>query len=350
MKPHIRSGILANFIPAVERLGVNPYLVVEQAGLPRDVLGRADNYIPYEGYLSLLDTAVRLTHCEHFGLLLGSSLGPENLGVTGFVMSQADTVGNAWRTLVRFYHVHDTYGSVRLTETDELAYIHYEIPNLSLAGARGSLDMAAAITANIHLMFMGAEYQAAAVQFPYPEPENLEPYTNLHGQKLLFDQPGYATVISSQLFDQAVVHSDPQMQGILREYLAMQKLGNPHSSSQMVEELIRGFLATRQCSLEHIARFMSMSVRTLQHRLEEEHTTFQLLLEKVRRDLAMQHLSEGNLQLTQLALMLGYSELSAFSRSFRRWYGCSPRQWQKDVRGAVGIEIGSASQVDRSQR
>jgi AraC-like DNA-binding protein len=338
VKPHIRSGILANFIPAVEELGADPYRVVEQAGLQRDILGKPDNYIPYQGYLSLLNTASRLTACPHFGLHLGSTLGSENLGVTGFVMSQADSVGNAWRTLARFYHVHDTYGNVSLTESGELGFVRYEIPDIRLPGARISLDVAAAITANIHLMFLGPDYQALAVQLPYPEPQDLSPYTALCSKKLLFEQPGYATIIALEDLQQPISHSDPQMQGILADYLSRQGPGKPQGTSQQVEELIKGFLATRQCTVEHVARFMSTSIRTLQHRLEQEHTTFHALVEKVRRNLALRYLSEGEMQLTQVALLLGYSELSAFSRSFKRWYGCSPRQWRHGVGQAVGVE------------
>ena len=73
---------------------------------------------------------------------------------------------------------------------------------------------------------------------------------------------------------------------------------------------------------------MQMSSRTIQNRLSEEHTSFQQLLEKVRRELAIGYLSKGGMQLTQVAYALGYSELSAFSRSFKRWFGISPQQWR----------------------
>ena len=77
-----------------------------------------------------------------------------------------------------------------------------------------------------------------------------------------------------------------------------------------------------------------MSDRSLQLQLAEEQCSFRELLEKVRREIATYHLRRGDLPLTQLALLLGYSELSAFSRSFRDWYGLSPRQWV--ARGAWG--------------
>ena len=98
-------------------------------------------------------------------------------------------------------------------------------------------------------------------------------------------------------------------------------------TSRVVEDMIRRLLPTGNCTLPMIAQTLSMTARTLQSRLDEENSSFRLLLEKVRREIATFHLRRGDMQLTQLAMVLGYSELSAFSRSFRGWYGVSPRQW-----------------------
>ena len=102
-------------------------------------------------------------------------------------------------------------------------------------------------------------------------------------------------------------------------------MANP--TSRRVEDIIRSLLPTGDCTLPRVADTLSTSDRTLQARLESEHSSFRELLEKVRREIATYHLSRGDIQLTQLAMILGYSELSAFSRSFRRWYGVSPRRW-----------------------
>ena len=91
--------------------------------------------------------------------------------------------------------------------------------------------------------------------------------------------------------------------------------------------MVRRLLPTGECTLPIVADTLSMTVRTLQAKLDEEQNSFRQILENVRREIAVFHLRRGDMQLTQLAMVLGYSELSAFSRSFRRWYGVSPRRW-----------------------
>ena len=115
----------------------------------------------------------------------------------------------------------------------------------------------------------------------------------------------------------------------LETYLESLEVAGQHATSRQVEKLIRDFLSTGECTLSHVAKFLSTSVRALQNRLSAEHTSYQMLLDKIRRELAVKHLSQRDMQLTQLAYLLGYSELSAFSRSFKPWYGTSPRTWQK---------------------
>lgn len=328
MQPQIRAGLLVNYRATILALGHDPRAIIQDAGLREEILSNPESFIPYRDYLKLLDVSARATGNPDFGLDMSRQLGAENMGITGFVMTQANTVGNAWRSLAKFYHVHDTYGTVGFSIHSDKAQVSYTIPRLDLPGARQSVDMAAGISLNINRMLLGESFRPLEFTFPYPEPADLSHYQYLNAGKLRFDQPVYSMIFDASLMEQELIHSDPQMKAILDDYLAAQDMSRQHATSMQVEQMIRDFLATGECTLGHIARFMSMSERTLQKRLDSEHTSFQLLLEKVRRKLAIMHLDRGDLQLTQLASKLGYRELSSFSRSFKRWYGCSPKQWQ----------------------
>ncbi|MEH6592619.1 MAG: AraC family transcriptional regulator ligand-binding domain-containing protein, partial [Halioglobus sp.] len=157
MHPQIRAGLLIGFRPAVEALGGDIDQIMDQAKLSADVLVNPEHYIPYQSYLRLLNAAACDTGCPGFGLEMSHELGAENMGVTGFVMTQAVSVGSAWAALQRFYHVHDTYGTVVLTENEDMACVRYEIPRSGLAGERQSLDVAAGVATNIHRMLCGGE-------------------------------------------------------------------------------------------------------------------------------------------------------------------------------------------------
>lgn len=84
-----------------------------------------------------------------------------------------------------------------------------------------------------------------------------------------------------------------------------------------------------QTSLAALAEAHHMSARTLQRRLAEQGTSFQGLLDQTRRHLAERHLRDAQLDLAEIALLLGYSEQSAFTRAFRSWTGLAPAQWRR---------------------
>jgi AraC-like DNA-binding protein len=74
----------------------------------------------------------------------------------------------------------------------------------------------------------------------------------------------------------------------------------------------------------NVARELGIAPALLYRRLKENHTSFQRLLDDARRSLAKRYLLETSLKLTEIAGLVGYSELSAFSRAARRWFGTSP--------------------------
>jgi AraC-like DNA-binding protein len=73
-----------------------------------------------------------------------------------------------------------------------------------------------------------------------------------------------------------------------------------------------------------------MTSWSLQRRLREQGLSFSVVVDKLRCELATHYLSQQQLPITALAPLLGYSEASAFSRAFRRWFGVSPRQWRRE--------------------
>jgi AraC-like DNA-binding protein len=77
-----------------------------------------------------------------------------------------------------------------------------------------------------------------------------------------------------------------------------------------------------------VARVFHMSARTLQRRLEEEQTRFTEVLDRARLDLARRLLADPALPLADVAFRLGFADLAAFSRAFKRWTGKPPGQWR----------------------
>jgi len=129
--------------------------------------------------------------------------------------------------------------------------------------------------------------------------------------------------------------ADKRLHGILTGYceeiLASREDRSPDLRHQ-VERIIAKLLCRGEAETEEVAHELGMSVRTLARRLGQPGVSFGQILDELRHDLALRYLRDPNLSLSQIAFLLGYSELSAFSHAFRRWTRTTPGEWRTKYR------------------
>jgi AraC-like DNA-binding protein len=93
--------------------------------------------------------------------------------------------------------------------------------------------------------------------------------------------------------------------------------------------------------IEHVARDLAMSSRTLQRRLSSAGLSYQELLDAVRRETAERHIAEARLSVSEIAYLVGYSEPAAFHRAFKRWTGVTPQAFRSARRARIVRAMGT---------
>jgi AraC-like DNA-binding protein len=96
---------------------------------------------------------------------------------------------------------------------------------------------------------------------------------------------------------------------------------------EALKGLIAELLPDERPTIERVAPRLGMSIRTLQRRLHEWGHSFEDIVDDTRRDVAIERLTAGETSITETAFLLGYSDLSHFTRAFRRWTGTTPREF-----------------------
>ena len=82
-------------------------------------------------------------------------------------------------------------------------------------------------------------------------------------------------------------------------------------------------------TLDRVARSFGMAERTLRRHLVDEGNPFRTMLDDIRKSMCDLYKLENKRPLAEVAELLGYGELSAFTRAYRRWYGEPPSKgWQ----------------------
>lgn len=304
--------------------------VLGHSGIDPEHLRNPTLHLDLGQYCRVFEVAAQQTGNANFGLRFGSQFKPESLGLLGYVGLCSDTLGQALRNVVRMFPCHQQGSTLQLVELGEYSRLDYQVQHGAIAHKRQDAELSLGMFANLMRQALGRHWAPETVHFEHAQPEAWHEHCKSFDAPVLFNQPSNALVFRSQLLERSMPGRDPRLLTLMLE--SMHNLGSSVAKPALVDEVktqVRRQLADGDPSLEYIAEQLRLPVWTLQRRLGDQGLSFTNLVDQVRRELATHYLQQASLPISELALLLGYSEISAFSRAFRRWFAVSPRQWRQ---------------------
>ena len=175
----------------------------------------------------------------------------------------------------------------------------------------------------------GVDMAPLRVEFSPPPPATSRS-TSGSSAPLLFGRPGNALVLAPHVLELPLLGGNPGLGAVLERQMndRLAELPSGETLVERVKRLIAAELGGGEPTAEVVARKMRATPRTLHRWLRAEGTSYREILEGLRRELALRYLSEDNLAIGEAAFLLGFSEASAFHRSFKRWTGKTPAQYR----------------------
>ncbi|MFV8571923.1 AraC family transcriptional regulator [Marinobacter sp. SBS5] len=305
--------------------------VERETGLDLDKLKDPDLRIPATIHYRLWERAEKLTGNPAVGLDAGRIIDPERMGLVGHVFFNCDTLGEAVIQYVRLYRLINESVTLSFEQTPNQAILTWQPDNPDYY-SRLDMDrtLAAAICRTRHFIHKGMA--ADWVEIAHPAPTYAKEYEKLFGGPVMFGCGITRIAFSSEHLDHAIPHRNPYVySAVLKQVNAvLARLQTRRSFSRKVRRLISRQMATDKIDADTLARQCHMSRQTLYRRLKKEGLSFQDLVEQVRRDKALRYVANDQYALGEIAFLLGFSELSAFSRAFKRWTGVAPAQFRAE--------------------
>jgi len=323
----VRAASLRGYVPLVEELGGNAEKLLRLAHIEPGLLKGDDQLIPAQSMCDIMEISAERLACPDFGLRLSQQQGVSMLGAVGLVVQQANTIGEALQLLQRYLHIHSQAGSLQMDVQHGLAQLSYT-PHYDYQGRNQQLiDLTLGVGLNILTMLVGKHFRAKAIYFSYQTPADLRIYHRLFHAPLMFNSEDNRVLLDQNMLSLPVQSDRSEFKAFIDGYLAQLESAAPTLLEEKVELLIRQLVHTGNCNLSRTANMLNIHPRTLQRRLANRNTRFQQLLDQVRKQMALRYLQETEISITQLSQMLGFAEVSVFSRVFRGWMGMTPSQF-----------------------
>jgi AraC-like DNA-binding protein len=330
-----RSGVLAGAAGLIGELGGDAAAICRAVGLDPQALVDPDLPVPSTAIVAFLARAAESTGCESFGLQLAGRQDLSVLGPLFWLMRSAATVGQLIDDLVHHFPLHTRGGVIAATREPRGLAIDYALVSGLPSDDRQVIELGLALLTEELRRHAPAPWYPIAVQLRHAAPRDLTHHRRVFGDVVAFDQDRNAVIVDAALLERPLSAADGRSRRMLSAMLDRRRMAAPQATMMRVESAVRALLPFSSCTVDEIAAALALSVRTLQRQLSAAGTSFQQVRDRVRADLAVKYLRQSGLSLAEISEILGYSEPSAFTRSFRRWHGSSPREARRRIgRGA----------------
>jgi AraC-like DNA-binding protein len=325
-----RAATLTHFEQIATECGLNVHALLAEVGLPERCLADPDLLVPAKLAIALLELAAVRSGEPAFGLRMAASRRLSNLGPLGLLLREQPTLRLALDEVVAHIHLHSPSFSLTIVEAGEWVYLREETLLEGSPPVQQAVEMAMGTTFRILRLFLGEKWQPKMVCFRHAAPRNTTWHRKVFGNAIQFSQEFNGIVCNARDLMAANPGADPVMAKYSKRLLEMDT-GVHSSMTDRVRKLIVLLLPRGHCHADLVAEHLGVTRRTVHNHLAAENTNFKSLVDGMRKDLLKRYSEEKARPLSEVASLLGFSELSALSRWHKSQFRVSVTQRRMGV-------------------
>ncbi|MDM0026117.1 AraC family transcriptional regulator [Variovorax saccharolyticus] len=324
----IRAASLTNYVKVARSVGLEPFRHLRAAGIHPSVLLDPDMKVPTEAVGRLLESSAQASGCEDFGLRMAETRELSNLGPLAFVAREEPTLRKTLVSMAYYARLQNEALLIRIEEADGLTIIRQEMMGGHPGSIRQQMQLIVGVVHRTLAVFLGTAWKPRSVCFIHGPPPRLNVYRRVFGAPVLFDQDFDGIVCQTTDLDVAVASYEPDMARHTRRYLDALLAQSDATMIDQVRKLVFALLPTGTCSMTAVAQQLGVQARTLQRHLEAQGESYSSILDAARAEVVPRYVASRDRPLSEVASLLGFASLSAFSRWFTGRFGCSVSTWR----------------------
>jgi AraC-like DNA-binding protein len=332
--PGVLASAATGMVGFINQMGGDVERIFGNARIAPDMAGSPTLKLRLSAFCRLFEEAARQTRHGNFGLWFGNQFQPRDLGFWGYAAISSPTLGSALENFVELFTYHQECSRMTLKSgTEGLIRLEYQIEAPTIVERRQDAELSLGMFLNLIRECCGQRWAPEEVHFEHPKPAQAKEHEAAFNAPVYFSQATNALLFKPEILARQMPSHDSRLMNMMR--MCLIELGSRTAADSgvldRVRTAVRARLSQGSVALEAIADEVQLPVAVLHREFSQNSMTFKSLVEDVRRDLAISYMKQRQLPLSEVALLLGYSELSAFSRAFRRWTGRSPRTFRSAI-------------------
>ncbi|NUP13479.1 MAG: AraC family transcriptional regulator [Polyangiaceae bacterium] len=332
----VAQGPIASMVSGFLAYGMSRGLPLEEilatVGLEPGDLVDPDRHLPASVMFTLWRVYMQRLEDPALPLHLATSFPRGRFGIVGQLMKCSTTVRHALEQNVRHGRLIAPHLSMALEcsrPTPRVVLRHHAA--VEKLGGGGATEFMVALLFREVSDLLGAPLAVREVTFKHAARSPAEPYERFFGAPVRFGCDENGLELPGAELDRPLLTPTPEVVRYLEAHAARLVEALPPVEApivQRVREILARALTQGPVDQGRVARLLGMGPRTLQRRLTEAGTTFNDLLDDMRRGSALRLLRSQDTTITDAAFMLGYSDVPSFYRAFKRWTGQTPQAWR----------------------
>ena len=310
----------------------DPMPVYLAAGIDPSRLDVSGARYPYSAMQRLWQACVDTTGDPCFGLVAGKKIRPTTFHALGFSWIASRTLLESLQRFVRYSKLLSTAPAlINLQKEGELWMLEDHALQEGKRDAHpAALDAFFMAVVSLCRQASDAHFCPAELRLCHPDYGQPERYIEAFNAPVLFNRKYDRILFHDQDLEKQLPGDNLELalanDRIAEDYIAAL---DPNDISTEVRKILIELLPSGEANQQQIAQHMNRSLSTLQRQLSTEGTSYKIIREQTRQELAEQYVREGRYSLSQVAYLLGFSDQSNFSRAFRRWTGHSPGNYAR---------------------
>ena len=331
--PMAQGGLSRLAIARLKSAGLEVAPLLSRVGLTPELIADPEERLSVRSQIALLDEVAVALKDDCIGFTLARDFDPREIGLLYYVMASSQTLGDALKRVARYSRITNEALVVGYREGNRL------LINLSYSGVprhadRHQIEFCMFGVLRICRILTGQNVIPQDFSISHHRSGENSEISRFVGRKVEFGADADEFTLKVNARALPLIHADTRLNDLLLKYCEAALADRRADMSQLrtrVENAISPMLPHGRVLVEDIARSLGMSERTLARKLSDEGLNFTEILQHLRRDLAVRYLDDRKLNISKIAWLLGFRDVSAFTHAFKRWTGKTPRQMRTAV-------------------